>query len=58
LWPLTLAALSSAVAGANLAVAAPGYLFRTAGASDALNFKTAGTTCAGVQLGVSYFRAP
>jgi hypothetical protein len=58
LWPLTLAALSSAVAGANLAVAAPGYLFRTAGASDALNFKTAGSTVAGVQLGVSYFRAP
>jgi hypothetical protein len=58
LWPLTLAALSSGVAGANLAVSAPAYLFRTAGASDALNFKTAGSTVAGVQLGVSYFRAP
>jgi len=57
LWPITLAALSSGVAGANLAVAPPGYLFRT-NASDALNFKTNGSTVAGVQLGVSYFRAP
>lgn len=58
LWPLTLAAISSAVSGVNLAVAAPGYIFRTAGASDALNFKTGGSTVAGVQMGVSYFRAP
>lgn len=57
LWALTLAALSSGVAGANLAVSPPGYLFRTA-ASDALNFKTAGSTVAGVQLSVSYFQAP
>ncbi len=57
LWPMTLAALSSGVAGANLAVAAPGYLFRTA-AADALNFKTAGSTVATVQMGVSYYRAP
>lgn len=57
LWPMIVAALSSAVAGMNLAVAPPGYLFRTA-ASDALNFKTNGATVAGVQLGVSYFQAP
>ena len=57
LWPVTLAALSSGVAGANLAVSAPAYLFRTA-ASEALNFKTAGSTVSGVQLGVSYFLAP
>jgi hypothetical protein len=57
LWPMTLAALSSGVAGVNLAVSPPGYLFRTA-ASDALNFKTNGSTVASVQLGVSYYRAP
>jgi hypothetical protein len=57
LWPITLAALSSGVAGANLAVSAPGYLFRTS-AAEALNFKTAGSTVAGVQLGVSYYLAP
>lgn len=54
LWPFTLAALSSAVAGANLAVSPPGYLFRTA-AAEALNFKTNGSTVSGVQLGVSYW---
>ena len=57
LWPITLAALSSGVAGANLAVGAPGYLFRTATA-EALNFKTAGSTVSGVQMGVSYYLAP
>lgn len=57
LWPLTLAALSSGVAGANLAVSAPAYLFKTA-ASEALNFKTAGSTVSAVQLAVSYFLAP
>lgn len=57
LWPMTIAALSSGVAGANLASAAPAYLFRTA-AGEALNFKTAGSTVAGVQMGVSYFTAP
>jgi hypothetical protein len=57
LWPMTLAAISSGVAGANLAVSAPGYLFRTA-AADALNFKTAGSTVAGVQMAVSYYTAP
>jgi hypothetical protein len=57
LWPLTIASISSAVSGANLAVSPPGYLFRT-GAGEALNFKTAGSTSAGVQLGVSFFRAP
>lgn len=56
LWPITLAALSSATVGANLAVAPPGYLFRTV-AADALNFKSAGSTVAGVQMGVSYYRA-
>jgi hypothetical protein len=58
LWPVTMAALSSATCGANLAVGPPSYLFRTAGASDALNFKTNGSTVSGVQLGVSYFKAP
>jgi hypothetical protein len=57
LWPMTIAALSSAVSGANLAVAPPGYLFRTA-AGEALNFKTNGSTVISVQLGVSYFQAP
>jgi len=57
LWPMTLAALSSGVAGVNLAVSPPGYLFRTA-ASDALNFKTNGSTVSSVQLGVSYYLAP
>lgn len=57
LWPITLAALSSGVAGANLAVSAPGYLFRT-NVAEALNFKTAGSTVSGVQMGVSYFLAP
>jgi hypothetical protein len=57
LWALTLAALSSGVAGANLAVGAPAYLFRTE-AQAALNFKSAGSTVAGVQLSVSYYSAP
>lgn len=57
LWPLTLAAISSGVTGVNLAVSAPAYLFRTT-AAEALNFKSAGTTVAGVQMGVSYFKAP
>jgi hypothetical protein len=57
LWPMTIAAISSAVSGVNLAVAPPGYLFRTV-AADALNFKTNGSTVISVQLGVSYYRAP
>lgn len=57
LWPMTVAALSSGVAGVNLAVAPPGYLFRTA-VGEALNFKTNGSTVASVQLGVAYYAAP
>ena len=43
LWPLVLAALSSAVTGANLAVSAPAYLFRTIGAADALTLMDVGS---------------
>lgn len=57
LWPMTVAAPSSGVAGMNLAVSPPGYLFRTA-VGEALNFKTNGSTVVSVQLGVSYFNAP
>jgi hypothetical protein len=57
LWPMILAAISSGVSGANLAVSPPGYLFRTA-VAEALNFKTVGSTVAGVQMGVSYYQAP
>jgi hypothetical protein len=57
LWPLLLQAVSSGVTGANLAVAAPGYLFRT-DASVELSFRSPASTVAGVRLGVSYFRAP
>jgi hypothetical protein len=55
-WPLVLAALSSAVAGVNLAVAAPAYLFRSA-ASEALTLQVP-SSVAGFKVGVSYFRAP
>jgi hypothetical protein len=60
LWPVVLAAVSSAVSGVNLAVSAPGYLFRTIGAADALtlNIHGGGATAAGWHVGVSYFRAP
>lgn len=58
LWPVVLAALSSAVSGVNLAVSAPAYLFRTIGANDALTLQTGGSTGGGYKVGVSYFRAP
>lgn len=57
-WPLTLAAVSSAVSGVNLAVAAPGYLFRTVGASDGLELRSGNAAVAGWKIGVSYFKAP
>lgn len=60
LWPILLAAVSSAVSGVNLAVAPPGYLFRTIGAADALTLNLGGgaSTIGGWRVGVSYFRAP
>lgn len=60
LWPILLAAVSSAVSGVNLAVSPPGYLFRTIGAADALTLNLGGgaSTVGGWRVGVSYFRAP
>lgn len=60
LWPILLAAVSSAVSGVNLAVSAPAYLFRTIGAADALTLNLGGgaSTVGGWRVGVSYFRAP
>jgi hypothetical protein len=57
IWPLVLAAVSSAVTGANLAVSAPAYLFRTS-ASEALSIRTKGSSVAGWSGGFSYFIAP
>lgn len=57
LWPVALAALSSAFAGVNLAVGAPAYLFRS-GNQEALTLNTGNSTIAGFKVGVSYFRAP
>jgi hypothetical protein len=57
LWPVLLAAVSSAVSGVNLAVSAPAYLFRTQSA-EALTLRTKGSSIAGWHVGVSYFRAP
>ena len=56
LWPVALASLSSAVSGANLAVSAPAYLFRTKSAGPlTLNVNS---SVAGFRVAVSYFRAP
>lgn len=56
LWPVIFAAVSSAVSGANLAVSAPAYLFRTKSAGPlSLNLAS---SLAGFQAAVSYFRAP
>lgn len=56
LWPVIFAAVSSAVSGANLAVGAPAYLFRTKVAGPlSLNLAS---SLAGFQAAVSYFRAP
>lgn len=53
-WPIVLAAISSAVSGVNLAVSPPAYLF--AGATGAiLQMKTAGSTGLGFKAGVSYW---
>ncbi len=57
IWPLVLGALSSAVTGANLAVSAPAYLFRT-NQADAFALQTNGSTGLGYKVGISYFRAP
>lgn len=57
LWPIVLAALSSAVTGANLAVSAPAYLFRTGNQSEALTLQVT-SSVAGFRVGISYFRAP
>jgi hypothetical protein len=59
IWPMVFAATSSAVSGANLAVSAPAYLFRTA-ASEALSLHlgSGASTVAGYQVAVSYFIAP
>lgn len=56
LWPVVLAALSSAVTGVNLAVSAPAYLFRTKSAGP-LSLNVA-SSVAGFKVAVSYFRAP
>jgi len=58
LWPVVLAAVSSAISGVNLAVTPPGYLFRTIGAADALTLQMKGSSIAGWYVGVSYYRAP
>ena len=55
-WPVVLGAVSGAVTGANLAVSAPAYLFRT-GPSNALALQTP-SSAAGWKVAVSYFRAP
>lgn len=58
LWPVIFAAVSSAVSGANLAVSAPAYLFRTKVAGPlSLNIGGGGSTAPGFAVGVSYFRA-
>lgn len=58
-WPVIFAAASSVVSGANLAVSAPAYLFRTS-ASEALSLRlgSGASTIAGYQIAVSYFIAP
>lgn len=58
-WPVIFAAVSSAVSGANLAVSAPAYLFRS-NAAEALTLQlgSGASTLAGFQVAVSYFRAP
>jgi hypothetical protein len=57
LWPIVLAAVSSAVSGVNLAVTAPSYLFKTT-ASEALSLRTKSSTIGGWNVGVSYYQAP
>ncbi len=54
LWPVVLAAVSSAISGANLAVSPPGFLFKgTTGA--ALTFNTGSSFTGGLSLGVAYW---
>jgi hypothetical protein len=57
LWPVAMAALSSAFSGVNLAVSAPAYLFRTKTAGP-LSLNTGNSSIVGFKVGVSYFRAP
>lgn len=53
-WPIVLAAISSAMSGVNLAVTPPAYLF--AGSTGAvMQLKTDGSTGLGYKAGVSYF---
>ena len=56
-WPIILQAVSSGMSGVNLATSAPAYIFRTT-ASEALTLQIKGTTLAGFQVAVAYFRAP
>jgi hypothetical protein len=56
LWPVRLAALSSAVSGANLACSAPGYLFCSKNAGEAVTLQTA-STVTNVNVAVSYYIA-
>jgi hypothetical protein len=58
LWPMLFAAVSSAVSGANLAVSAPAYLFRTKVAGPlSLQLGGGASTIAGYHGAISYFRA-
>lgn len=58
LWPMLFAAVSSAVSGANLAVSAPAYLFRTKVAGPlSLQLGAGASTVAGFHGAISYFRA-
>lgn len=52
-WTFTLAALSSAVTGVNLAVTPPAYLFQCA-AGSSMTFRTP-SSVAGVKVSVAYF---
>lgn len=53
-WPIVLAAISSAMSGVNLAVSPPAYLF--AGSTGAvMQLKTDGSTGLGYKAGVSYW---
>ncbi len=55
-WPLVLAATSSAVTGANMAVG-HGYIFRGS-VNEAMSLRTNQSTIAGWQVGVAYYVAP
>ncbi len=58
-WAITLAAISSAVSGVNLAVSPPAYLFRCAAASSmTFRYGGAGTTSPGWKVSIGYFMDP